>query len=231
MITVEKIKVMMVDDIEDIREYFGSILEKEPDMELVAKAGSGAESIALAKELKPHVILMDILMESPTAGLEAAEQILEDNPDIKIIILTIQEDDNLLFQAYCVGVMDYILKTDSVSYITDSIRNVYQNQFLLRPHVAQKIVGELTRLKEQQKSLLYVFNIMSSLTNSEFEILCLFFNGSNSRDIAKSRFVSSTTIKSQINSILHKFKMRNMKEVVHLLKKMKFDDFMNEQSL
>jgi len=127
--------------------------------------------------------------------------------------------------------MDYILKTDSVSYITDSIRNVYQNQFLLRPHVAQKIVGELTRLKEQQKSLLYVFNIMSSLTNSEFEILCLFFNGSNSRDIGKSRFVSSTTIKSQINSILHKFKMRNMKEVVHLLKKMKFDDFMKEHSL
>jgi len=231
VITVEKIKVMIVDDIEDIREYFGSILEKELDMELVAKAGRGAESIALAKELKPHVILMDILMESPTAGLEAAEQILEDNPDIKIIILTIQEDDNLLFHAYCVGVMDYILKTDSISYITNSIRNVYQNQFLLRPHVAQKIVGELTRLKEQQKSLLYVFNIMSSLTNSEFEILCLFFNGSNSRDIAKSRFVSSTTIKSQINSILHKFKMRNMKEVVHLLKKMKFDDFMNEHSL
>jgi DNA-binding NarL/FixJ family response regulator len=97
--------------------------------------------------------------------------------------------------------------------------------------VAQKIVGEFTRLKEQHKSIIYVFNIMSSLTNSEFEILCLFFNGSNSRDIAKTRFVSSTTIKSQVSSILHKFKMKNMKEVVQLLKQMKFDDFMNEHLL
>lgn len=228
---MDKIKVMIVDDMADIREYFASILAKEPDMELIGQAGSGAEAVKLAKELNPHVILMDILMETPTSGLEATEKILSDNPDIKIIILTIQEDDNLLFQAYCAGVMDYILKTDSVSYISDSIRNVYQNQLLLRPNVAQKIVGEFTRLKEQHKSIIYVFNIMSSLTNSEFEILCLFFNGSNSRDIAKTRFVSSTTIKSQVSSILHKFKMKNMKEVVQLLKQMKFDDFMNEHLL
>lgn len=228
---MDKIKVIIVDDIADIREYFASILAKEPDMMLIGQAKSGAEAVKLAKELKPHVILMDIMMETPTSGLEATEKILADNPDIKIIILTIQEDDNLLFRAYCVGVMDYILKTDSVSYISNSIRNVYQNQLLLRPNVAQKIVGEFTRLKEQHKSIIYVFNMMSSLTNSEFEILCLFFNGSNSREIAKTRFVSSTTVKSQVNSILHKFKMKNMKEVVQLLKQMKFDDFMNEHSL
>ena len=225
---MDKIRVMVVDDMKDIREYFSAILSKEDDLEIVGQATSGAQSVWLAETTMPDVILMDILMETSTAGLDAVEQILAKQPEIKIIILTIQEDDNLLFRAYCAGVMDYILKTDPVDNMANAVRNVYNNQMMLRPNVTKKIVDEFARMKVQQDSLLYTYNIMSKLTNSEFEILCQVYHGSKYREIADSRFVSIVTIKSQVNSILHKFNSRRMKDVVEMLKKMNFDDVIRD---
>jgi len=223
-----KIKVLVVDDMKDICEYFSSILNKEKDLEVIGNALSGAEAVVIAKELKPDVILMDILMETPTAGLEAVEEILETQPDIRVIILTIHEDDSLLFRAYCAGVMDYILKTDSVTDIANAVRNVHSNQMMLRPDVAKKIVDEFARMKIQQESLLYTYNIMSKLTNSEFEILTQVYQGNKYRQIADTRFVSIVTIKSQVNRILHKFDAKSMKDVINILKRTGFDDIMKE---
>jgi len=221
---MEKIRVMIVDDMADIREYFSGALSKENDFEIIGQASSGAQSVIMAGELKPDVILMDILMETPTAGLDAVEKILEKDPNIRVIILTIHEDDSLLFSAYCAGVMDYILKTDSIKNIVEAIRNVYGNQMMLRPNVAKKIVDEFTRMKTQQESLLFTYNVMSKLTNSEFEILCQVYQGSKYKEIASTRFVSIVTIKSQVNSILHKFNAKSMKDVVSMLKRMQFED-------
>ena len=98
---------------------------------------------------------MDIQMENRTAGITASRQILSELPDTKVIILTILEDDELLFQAYCAGVIDYIIKTDASDQILTSIRNAYRNQLVLRPQYAEKIIDELKRVKEEQIGLLY----------------------------------------------------------------------------
>ncbi|HPU63144.1 MAG TPA: response regulator transcription factor [Mobilitalea sp.] len=224
---MEKIKLLIVDDMEDIREYFKMILSREPDIEVIGLATSGIEAIQKAKELKPDVILMDIQMETRTAGIDATLIIKNNNPDTKIIILTIHEEDEYIFQAYCAGVMDYIVKTDSISQILNSIRTVYANKLMLRPGVANKIIEEFTRLKTQQSSLIYVLNILSKLTNSEYEILKSFYEGGTYKSIAEERYVSIATIKSQVNSILKKFEMKSMKDVIKLLKQINFSEFLN----
>ena len=213
----------------DIREYFSMILSKEADLEVVGIASSGLEAIRCAKELSPDVILMDIQMETRTAGIDATNAIKTINPNIRVVILTIHEEDEFLFQAYCAGVMDYIVKTDSITQIINSIRNVYINKLMLRPNIAEKIIDEFTRLKTQQKSLLYAFHIISKLTNSEFEILKCFYEGNNYKTIAETRFVSQATIKSQVNSILKKFEMKNMKDVIKLLNLVNFSEIIKDR--
>ncbi|MFA9379683.1 MAG: response regulator [Acetanaerobacterium sp.] len=225
---MSKIKILIADDIPDIRKYFEMILSKEPDMQVVGIASSGLEAVQKTKELNPDVILMDIQMESRTAGIDATKTIKSFKPNIRVIILTIHQEDELLFQAYCAGVMDYIVKTDSIAQMLNSIRNACANQFMLRPYIAEKIVDELTRLKTQQESFIYTVNIMLKLTNSEFEILKCFFEGNTYKQICESRFVSQATVKSQVNSILKKFEMKNMKDVLKLLHLINFNEIIKE---
>ena len=179
--------------------------------------------VKMAEELRPDIILMDIQMETRVAGISASEQILKKLPGTKIIILTILEDDDLLFQAYCAGVTDYIIKTDSISQILTSIRNAHQNQLILRPKYAEKIIDELKRVKEEQVSLLYSLNILTRLSNSEFEVLKCLYQGMNARQIADARCVSLGTVKTQIHSILQKFSLKSASEVVKRLKQIGFD--------
>jgi len=225
---MEKIKVVVIDDVDDIRKYIRNALQQEADIEVVGEASSGHQAIEKVRLLKPDVILVDILMETPTAGLDVAEVVQQELPDTRIIILTINEDANLMFQAYCFGAMDYILKTTPTLEIAQAVRNTYNNNMMIRPNVATELVREFTQMRNHNESLLFVFNIISKLSNSEFDILTLVYEGYKYREIAEIRFVSMATIKSQVNSMLRKFKKRNMKEVIELLKPMNFSSIIKE---
>lgn len=216
------ITILMADDNEEIRGYFVGILNREPDFEVVGEAGSGEECVRLAMEKKPNIILMDIQMETETAGIDATRVIHEKLPECKIIILTIHSNDEMLFQAYSSGAMDYIVKTDSITKIVSSIQQVSRNQMQLRADVASKIVTEFQRIQREHVSLLYTLNILTKMTNSELYVLCCIYNGDSYKEIAKTRFVSEATIKSQVNSILKKFDMKRMKDVVQVLREVDF---------
>ena len=216
------IRILLADDNMEIRHYFRSVLDHEPDFEVIGEAESGAECIRLARQLCPDIILMDIQMEDETAGITATRIIHQELPDCKIIILTIHSDDEMLFQAYSNGAMDFIVKTDSISKIVSSIEKVSQNQMQLRSDVASKIVNEFQRIQNEKASLLYTLNNLTKMTNSEFEVLCCIYNGDSYKEVAKTRFVSEATIKSQVNSILKKFGMRRMKDVIHVLNQVDF---------
>ena len=220
---MNRIRIIMADDNPEICSYFSDLLSRQEDMELVGTASSGAEAVQLARRLQPDIVLMDIQMESRTAGITASRQILSELPDTKVIILTILEDDELLFQAYCAGVIDYIIKTDASDLILTSIRNAYRNQLVLRPQYAEKIIDELKRVKEEQVSLLYSLNVLTKLSNSEFEVLKSLYQGMNARQISEDRFVSLGTVKTQIHSILKKFGMKSVSEVVRQLNVIHFD--------
>lgn len=225
---MDKIKIAIADDNDEIRDYFGSIISHEQDMEVVGKVPSGKEIIQFVEDNKVDIILMDIQMETRTAGISASLQILKKHNDIKIIILTILEDDDLLFQAYCAGVMDYIIKTDSISQVLTSIRNVHKNQLVLRPQYAEKIIDELNHVKEQQKSMLLFMNVLSKLSNSEFEILKSLYQGMSYKQISEQRYVSVVTVKSQVHSILKKFGLRTIKDVIKELQLIDFDRIIDQ---
>ncbi|RKM63413.1 DNA-binding response regulator [Butyrivibrio sp. XB500-5] len=225
---MDKIKILIADDNNEIRDYFGGIIFHEPDMELMGSVSSGIDAVSFALENKPDIVLMDIQMETRTAGIDAAKRILAEDNNIKIVILTILEDDDLLFQAYCAGVMDYIIKTDSITQVLSSIRNVYKNQLILRPQYAEKIIEELSHVKEQQKSLFMFMNILTKLSNSEFEILKSLYMGMTYKQISELRYVSTVTIKSQVHSILKKFNMKNIKEVLKELRVVGFEQFIDQ---
>lgn len=225
---MDKIKIAIADDNDEIRDYFGSIISHEQDMEVVGKVCSGKEIIQFVEDNKVDIILMDIQMETRTAGISASLQILKKHNDIKIIILTILEDDDLLFQAYCAGVMDYIIKTDSISQVLTSIRNVHKNQLVLRPKYAEKIIDELNHVKEQQKSMLLFMNVLSKLSNSEFEILKSLYQGMSYKQISEQRYVSVVTVKSQVHSILKKFGLRTIKDVIKELQLIDFDRIIDQ---
>ena len=218
-----RIRLIMADDNPEICSYFSDIFAGEPDLELAGTASSGAEAVRLARALRPDIVLMDIQMETRIAGITASRQILAELPDTKVIILTILRDDDLLFQAYCAGVIDYIIKTDAADQILTSIRSAYQNQLILRPEYAGKIIGELKRVKKEQASLLYSLNTLTQLSNSEFEVLKSLFQGMNARQIAQERFVSLGTVKTQIHSILKKFDLKSVSEVVRQLREINFE--------
>ena len=222
---MEKIKVMIVDDIQEIRDHFCKIISQEDGMEVVITANSGVSAMSALKNQIPDVILLDIQMETKTAGLDFARYAQKVFPQIKIIILTIHEEDELLFQAYNAGVMDYIMKSDSTEQVISSIRNVFQNKLMLRPDTAEKIVQEFSKLRSERNSFLFVLHFLTKLTNSEFEILKCVYEGQSYRNIAGSRYVSMSTIKTQVNSILRKFEKPRMKDIITLLDEVNFNEF------
>lgn len=224
------IRILMADDNQDIRDYFGSILSHEADIDLLGTASSGAEAVRMALKLKPDIILLDIQMETRTAGISAAKQILQVLPATKIIILTILEDDELLFQAYCAGVVDYIIKTDSISEILTAIRNAQNNQLILRPKYAEKIIAELNRVKQEEKGLQFYLQMLTQLSNSEFEVLKCVFYGMNAHQISEMRYVSLGTVKTQIHSILQKFGMKSMKDVCKKLEEVNFSAILSKMT-
>ena len=205
---------------EQIREYFRNIVDSAEDMQCVGVCATAKEGVAAVETTRPDVVLMDIQMESGEAGIWATEKIKQQFPEIKVIIVTIHEKDDLIFKAYIAGAIDYVVKTSDSDEIIKSIRAVYHNKIMLRPDIAQKIFGEFSRMKQREGSFLYMLNITTTLTNTELEILKLLASGKSRKEIANERFVERDTINKQITSILKKFNYGNAKALIKDLSQM-----------
>ncbi len=128
------IRVLIVDDMQEIREYLRDIIaEYAADIQVAGFASSGREAVEAALRDRPDVVLMDVQMETRTAGVTAIAAIHKAAPEIRCIVLTIHENDEYLFQAYQSGASDYIIKAMEPQAIVAAIRDVYENELLLRP--------------------------------------------------------------------------------------------------
>jgi len=223
---MSEIKILIVDDVEDIRMHLAEeIPEKSEDLVIVGTARSGKEAVEMASRLLPDVVLMDIQMETRTAGITAIAKIHEMFPGIKCIALTIHEDEEFIFRAYLAGAVDYIIKTRPSEYIVKSIHAVVENRLLLRPEVGKRLIEEYQQIQENQVRMKETMQIMLRINVTEYEILRLVYQGLTYRQIAQQRFVEETTIRSQVNHILKKFGKKRMKDVISQLRELKiFDD-------
>ena len=209
----DKITVLIAEDVDPIRMRYKIILNEASNIEVVGDAGTGTEICRLAKKLKPDVILMDLEMETKDAGIRAIGEILSLLPQIKIIVLTIYEEDEMVFSAFRLGACDYILKGASDKEIVNSVLLAYENQSPIRPEIAGKIRSEFVRVKTYESNFLCMLNIITSLSPKEIDTLYLLINGYSRKDVCKIHCVEMSTIKSQIRSILKKFNKKNISDI------------------
>jgi DNA-binding NarL/FixJ family response regulator len=214
---MSSIRVLIADDNEEILAHFQGLLSREADIEIVGMARSGAEAVRLALSSVPDIVVMDIEMESQCDGIDAIREIKSKAPGIKIVVLTIHREDEFLFKAYSAGAMDFLVKTMPADAIVGSLRSVYANRLGMRPEIAEKIIAEFSRLRNEREGMLSSLDIILKLTNSELEIIKAVYQGGSYAEIAASRHVEKGTVKTQINRILKKFGKRRMSDVIRLL--------------
>lgn len=205
---------MIADDILLLLEDMTELINDQVDMRVVATASSGRDIVELAKKIEHDIILMDIEMENPTAGIIATEKIRDWNKDEKIIYLTAHETKEMILTAMGTGAIDYIVKGISEEKILNHIRNAHKGQSLMDGKIQEIVMQEYKRLQQSEKNLLFFINNISNLTHTEREIIRLLLKKKKVREIANERCVEVVTIKSQINTLLKKFGVSRTKEVV-----------------
>jgi len=197
----ETIRLLIADDHAIVREGLRALIATEPGLELVAEASDGIEAVSKVHAFKPDVILLDMMMPRKD-GLGAIEEIMKEQPNARILVLTSFAEDDKVFPAIKAGALGYLLKDSSPQELLQAIRNVYQGEASLHPTIARKLMREL----HQPPSLPPTTD---PLTEREVEVLRLVAQGLSNDDIAEKLVVSERTVRTHVSHILDKLHMAN----------------------
>lgn len=193
-------RILIIDDDNLVLASLKTILEAEPEIEVVGSGNSGQQAIELYQRIKPDVLLMDIRMDEMT-GIEAADEILAADKEAKILFLTTFSDDAYIAKAFQIGAKGYILKQNFDS-IAPSVKAVCMGQRVFGDEIITKLPGlEGNRIKLGISK----FNI----TEKEMEIIVQVANGLSNKEIAKALFLSEGTVRNYISVILEKLNLRD----------------------
>lgn len=207
----EKIRVVLVDDHPMLREGVASTLEAESDFEVVAQGSNAKDALTLARDQMPDVIMLDVSMDG--GGINAASAIAAACPIVKIVMLTVSEDEDDVLAALKVGARGYVLKGVSGPELVRIVRLVNEGESYVTPSLAASLLGEL---REQKKP---ASDPLSELTDRERQILELLATGRSNKEIAGKLFLSEKTVKHYMTNILQKLQVRNRVEAALLAQK------------
>lgn len=199
------IRVLFVDDHEMVRIGVSSYLSAQSDIEVVGEADNGKIAIEMALELRPDIILMDLVMDEMD-GIEATKHIVEAWPEAKIIIVTSFLDDEKVYPALQAGATSYMLKTSKASEIAEAVRSTFKGQIVLEPEVTDKM---MMKMREKPQILLH-----DELTAREMEILLLMAEGKSNQEIADVLFIAIKTVKTHVSNILSKLQVQDRTQAV-----------------
>ncbi|NUK30027.1 response regulator transcription factor [Parageobacillus sp. VR-IP] len=199
------IRVLLADDHEMVRIGVSAFLASQPDMEVVGEADNGKQAIDLALELRPDIILMDLVMPEMD-GIEATKHIIAQWPEAKIIVVTSFLDDEKVYPALEAGATSYMLKTSKANEIANAIRATFYGQSVLEPEVTNKV---MTKMKQKKELFPH-----EELTNREMEVLLLMAQGKTNQEIADELFIAVKTVKVHVSNILSKLGVQDRTQAV-----------------
>ncbi len=205
---MDTIRVLLADDHALFREGLASIIQAQPDMEIVGEANDGLEALVKARELKPDLILMDITMPG-CDGLEATRQIKQALPEVVIVVLTVHSDEEKLFAAIKEGAQGYLLKNIRSETMLQLIRGALRGEAAITPVLAGYMLEEFRRLSREHPA---ASEPVETLTFREQEVLGLVATGATDKEIAEALNVSLHTVKSHMRNILGKLHVNNRYE-------------------
>ena len=194
------IKVLLVDDHEMVRLGVSAYLSVQEDIEVIAQAENGKIGVEKALELKPDIILMDLVMPVMD-GIEATKEILSKWKEAKIIIVTSFIDDEKVYPAISAGAKSYLLKTSSASEIAQAIRDTYRGEGVFEKEVSEKL--------EHRHEVEEEFRLFEELTSGEKEVLLLIAQGKSNQEIADECFITLKTVKTHVSNILSKLQVED----------------------
>jgi DNA-binding NarL/FixJ family response regulator len=204
------IKVLVVDDHPVFRQGLISLLQQYPEFETVGQATNGEEAVVIASEVQPDVVVMDVCMPGGD-GIAATTALQQALPQVKVVIVTVSDRDEDLFAAIKAGARGYLLKSVSLRELIDSIRLVAQGEAIISPTMAGKLLDEFKQTDQGQSD-----KELSGLSLREQEVLHLVAQGASNKEIADRLFISETTVKAHLRTILQKLHARNRAEAVAL---------------
>lgn len=202
---VPMIRLLICDDHAMFRQGLRSILETEKGFRVIGEAATGREAVRYALETHPDVLLMDIQMPE-LDGVAAIKAIMEEAPDMKVIILTMYRQDRYVFEAVKVGARGYILKDADADRLIDAVKRVHEGETLLNADMAASVLDEFKKFKTAPTS---PDHPMSDLTEREATILKLLARGDTNQEIAEALGVSEKTVRNRLSEIFSKLRLNN----------------------
>ncbi len=207
----DRIRVMICDDHALFRRGLVMVLEAEEDIEVVGEAEDGRDAVARVADVVPDVVLMDVRMPD-IDGIEATRLIAEQAPSAKILMLTVSDEENDLYEAIKAGANGYLLKEISIEEVASAVRAVVSGQSLISPSMASKLLTEFTNLAKRADERISVPT--PRLTERELEVLRLVAQGMSNREIAGELYISENTVKNHVRNILEKLHLHTRMEAV-----------------
>lgn len=211
---MERMRVLLADDHALFREGLARIIASQPDMEVVGEANDGLEAFVKAQELKPDLILMDVQMPGMD-GLEATRQIKDALPETRIVMLTVRDDDEKLFEALKNGAQGYLLKEIRSQEMLAMLRGAMQGEAALSPALAGHVLAEFRRLS---KHGVVEKESDSGLTEREQQVLVQVSQGATDKEIAEALTISLNTVKTHMRNILAKLQVSTRREAARVAK-------------
>ena len=194
----DKIRVLIADDHPVVRQGLRTFLELQDDIEIVAEATDGGDAVAKVRELKPDVVLMDLVMPQ-LDGIEAIRQVREVSPASKVIVLTSFDDREKVYLSVKAGAAGYLLKDADPQELAEAIRTVQRGDALLNPSIAAKLMQEVAEGGPRAAG--------ETLTARELEVLRHLARGMSNKEIAGALVLSEKTVKTHVSNILGKLQL------------------------
>lgn len=220
------VKIVIADDHQLLREGVKRILNMEKDFEVVGECGDGIQVVELCNTLRPDVVLMDINMPIEN-GVVATERLKDFFPEIKVIILSIHDDESYVFETLRKGASGYLLKDMEAESLINAIRSVVAGHAYIHPKVTGKLINQLRRMTyldpngvagsdqgPKEAGVKYIHQPNSPLTRREAEVLRLLAEGKSNKSIGEMLFISEKTVKNHVSSILQKMEVEDRTQAV-----------------